>query len=443
MEEYILPPGEKVKRIRGFLGLKQEDITGGLITRNLISHIENGKVSLVRGTAEIIVENILRWASFKKISLDINVEYLMRDETTQANILLTHSICNLETYFLSNSHEFKKELERCNGVLKEWDLNDKKMQIWEIGGEFYYKENKFNESYMYYLKALEASNKLKFQSKTADIYSKLAKCAIKLEHYQEAININNYAQLILSNAGIEAKNIQRRIFFNNALAYKKLGDYDACLKILLELENLMDEKEYNQRIDILMLKANCYTKLKSYDIAEQTYMKVVEMAFSFNDSEQRILAYLNLSDVYLKKKDREKAVEYLNKIINIQGHASSRYLIEIYLSLGKNYKQIGHGNRAEDFLLKAAQEAKRKNDIKIQGEIYFELLECYTNRNDSSLVDTVLHEIDSLVGEVIIRDRLKDIYIKASHYYIDKDNAKSRTILEHALMLINQKGDLL
>lgn len=43
MGENILTPGEKIKNIRKDFKIKQSEITGGKITRNLISLIENYK----------------------------------------------------------------------------------------------------------------------------------------------------------------------------------------------------------------------------------------------------------------------------------------------------------------------------------------------------------------------------------------------------------------
>ncbi|KXG74435.1 helix-turn-helix domain-containing protein [Thermotalea metallivorans] len=85
MGDVILPPGEKIRRIRTFLGAKQEDIAGDKITRNLISYIENGKTRLMRSTAEIIAENLIRLSEAQKNPIHISVDYLMETEMEQAN----------------------------------------------------------------------------------------------------------------------------------------------------------------------------------------------------------------------------------------------------------------------------------------------------------------------------------------------------------------------
>lgn len=57
-ESISLSVGQNLKRIRKELNLKQYAITGGKITRNLISLIENDKTPLYEDNAKIIAETM-------------------------------------------------------------------------------------------------------------------------------------------------------------------------------------------------------------------------------------------------------------------------------------------------------------------------------------------------------------------------------------------------
>ncbi len=70
----ILTPGKRLKKIRKALGLKQFEITGGLITRNLISIIENEKASLTDNVADILCVNINSICIKKGIDFSITPE---------------------------------------------------------------------------------------------------------------------------------------------------------------------------------------------------------------------------------------------------------------------------------------------------------------------------------------------------------------------------------
>ena len=80
----ILSPGKKIRKIRKSFKINQEDITGGEITRNLISIIENDKANLTSKVAIILSENINRVCKEKGIDFSVTSEYLLEDVESQA-----------------------------------------------------------------------------------------------------------------------------------------------------------------------------------------------------------------------------------------------------------------------------------------------------------------------------------------------------------------------
>ena len=62
----ILSPGQKIRKIRSELKIYQKEITGGEITRELVSIIENDKSALTPAVAQIITDNINRMCKEKK-----------------------------------------------------------------------------------------------------------------------------------------------------------------------------------------------------------------------------------------------------------------------------------------------------------------------------------------------------------------------------------------
>ena len=59
MQKLVMTDGEKIKAIREKYNLKQEEISGKDITRNLISEIETNKANITKKTAEIIIKNLV------------------------------------------------------------------------------------------------------------------------------------------------------------------------------------------------------------------------------------------------------------------------------------------------------------------------------------------------------------------------------------------------
>ncbi len=444
LEEVVLPPGEKIRRIRGYLGLKQYEITGNKITRNLISYIENEKTKLVKHTAEIIVDSMNKWAEKKKIPLNIDAEYLMRDEITQAKILLDKYIINLKKYLNDKNEKLEDELNKAKDILKDWDVTEKKAEIYEIAGDYHYKREQFNESYINYLKALESYIEISNHLKSALLYSKLARCVIWLKNYQEAINLNNYALLILEDYNICDKSIVKRALLNNALAYKKLKLYDECLFRLEKLESIMaDNLTELEYMDVLMLKGNCYFGKENYSIAEKIYKRLIDIVDKGSNLEIEPIAYKNLGDIYFKNNKIEKSIEYINKSIEIRLKNNnfcnnSFYLANTYLDLGKRNNNIGNYDFSKKSLLKALEESKKKNDLLLQIYIYKELLNCYINCNEDSSIDNLIGEVKKIIIENSQINQMKDIFFQAGYHYIEKDIEKCKDLLKFGIEIINK-----
>ncbi len=441
LEEVILSPGEKVRRIRGYLGLKQYEITGGKVTRNLISYIENGKTKLVKDTAKIIVDSMNEFSKEKKIPLNIDVEYIMLDEISQARNLLEKYIDNLKKH-INDINDFEIGLNKAEKILKDWDIIDKKAEIYEIAGNHYYRQELIDESYINYLKSLESYIRTSNNLKVVQIYVELGRCAIWLKNYQEAINLNNHACVILKRSEIEDQEIFRRILYNNALAFRSVKKYDKSLAILQKLEgNMGEEITQKQHLDVLLSKANCYLGLENYAVAEEIYNEILNITKDTGVLVIEAIAYQNLSDVYAKYNDIERAIQSLEKSIEIRlknndFYNNSFYLSRAYLSLGKLFNKIFKHSLAEKKLIIALEEALNVRDTSLQANIYKELLNSYIACDDTKGIDRIVKEIKETTTDNSKINEMKDIFFQAAHYYINKDIEKSANLLSFSLNII-------
>lgn len=374
LENTILSPGEKVKRIRGYLGAKQSEITGGRVTRNLISYIENGKTKLVRDTAEIITESMLKEATEKKIPLKITAEYLMWDEETQAKNLLEKYSSELECN-LHNDKNFHGVLEQAEDILKSWDIKDKKAEINEIVGDYFFEKSRFIKSNIHYIKASENYIIEKNNTKIAEIYSKLGRNKIIIKDYQEGIYYNLHAKLILEENNIADLNLYNRILYNNALAYINLGRYDEGLENLNCLEKSFEDLSNTEQLNILLLKGNVNFSGGNYDAAETVFKQIIKESDE-EELELKGLAYYNLSKIYLEKYDKvSTAMEYLKKCRDIQLNLKSYNLTNTYLTLAKCYDAIDEHEKKNVYLSRALEEAKQWKNHILLIDIYKGILE--------------------------------------------------------------------
>jgi tetratricopeptide (TPR) repeat protein len=441
LENTILPPGEKLKRLRVYLDATQQDASNGKISRNLISYIEQGKTKLTKDTAAIIVENLTNLAQERKISVDFTAEYLMQSEMEQAEHLLEKNIKRLLEIFDGDIEKFEIEINKAKEILQTWDITEKKAKIYEIGGDYYAKGYHHNESYIHYIISLENYIRIHDNLNVAKLYSKLGKSAYDSQNYKEVINLHNHALLIMKTCNIEEPGIMKRVLFNNALAYKQLKNYDKSLDCLEELNRRFLDLNIGQQVDVLTLKGNCYYEQGNYEAAKAKYEEIFEIIDrENNDQAGKMLALVNLGRVYHKYGQTEKAIDCINDSIMIGLKANSVYCCDVYMELGDIYTDICKYDLAENAYIKALYKAKSTKMKGWEAKSYKKLLDTYIIRDREIYIEQLIQEINIVCKEVpkiLSDDELKEIYLKAARYYIDKNPEQAKDLLD--FVLANQK----
>ena len=165
----ILSSGKKIKKIRKELGLKQHEITGGEVTRNLISIIENDKAALTEKVAKVIADNINMACNERNIDYHVSARYLLESEEYQAERVVDKYLENLSV----DNLQLVDEIEE---FLMIYDLTDKKRSIYEKIGDLYKEIKDYYKSYTYYIKAFESIRKDNIDDMAAMLILKLSNC---------------------------------------------------------------------------------------------------------------------------------------------------------------------------------------------------------------------------------------------------------------------------
>lgn len=436
LEDVILPPGEKIRRIRSYLGLRQYEITGGRITRNLISYIENGKTKLVKETAEIIVESMVKRAEAKNISIDLDAEYIMRDEHIQAYMALDRGIKELRGLINKNEKTFSSKCLQINDILEDWDIVDKKADYYDIVGDYSFSNRDFENSRIYYVKALENSVKCKNNLKIVNEYQKLAKCSAKTKNYTAEIKYNEYALDLMKEHDMDDINIKRKMCFDNAVAFYKLGNYDVSLEKVDEIIESEQELTPRQKVDIYILRGDCYYKQGCCNKAKVVYMDAVKIAFDNDIMEVVPLLYINLSNLFIKMEQNDRAVDFIERSIKMGRKINNEYLVELYYSLGCIYLEENDYERAYENLLVALQEAKERKKQSVIVDIYKSIAECHIKNRNKNGIENVVKEVLKLELDTrteTATNKIKHICEKACRYFMDEDVEKAKEILSSAI----------
>ena len=156
---------------------------------------------------------------------------MLEDIDSQTNKIANKYINFLSIYEDNISKDFSKTIEKIESFLIKCDVREKKMIIYKKIGDIFGKQKKYNESYIYYIKALGNHNGLFNGIKLSSILQKLGSICIYLGKYKEALDFNNLALMYDYNI---PEDLRFKVLHNNTLAYTHLKEYD---KALLEIKH--------------------------------------------------------------------------------------------------------------------------------------------------------------------------------------------------------------
>lgn len=429
MREFnILTPGEKIKKLRSTLELKQEEITGGEVTRNLVSIIENNKANLTESVAKILAENINKKCKEKNIDCLVTTEYLLEDVVEQAKKIADEYIQYIDKLNIMEITSIEDTLIEIDVFLKRYNTEEKKAQIYKLIGKKYFDNRLYSKAIEYYLKAFESSLS---KNLTINVLIKLGVCCIYLSKYNDAIKYNTL--LLDLNDNVQATYLAE---FNIALSNKKLGKYDIALNQLQELREKFKEIKANSisetQIDILF--GICLFKTNSYNKAIAIYKEILKKSTLTEKDE--ILVLSNLADVYEAIKDYPKlekvVIEIKSKLDNLKGN-NSEYHGDWYISLAKNLMAMGDNESAKELLMKALESFKTGNSIicveDIEDMISI-LLNMFIKNDDISNIEYLKNEFFEFVKTGMI-PKGNFIALKFIQYYNNSNNrAEVNNIIE-------------
>ncbi|MGF7059373.1 tetratricopeptide repeat protein [Brassicibacter mesophilus] len=433
LEDLILPKSQKIKAIRKYLKINQQDLAGDRIDRSLISYIENGKTKLTRDTANIIALNLGKILRQKKLDFNVSGEYIFADESHQVGFLLDSYIDKLIKFKNSNDESFKIELGKIEDILNEWDISSKKAKVFEIAGDYYYEKSLNEESKIYYLKSLENYSRLSDYNNMADINSKIARCALKKNNYEEASYINMHVLYMIESNNIDNPILEKRVLFNNALANVKLKRFETGMEMLEKLKTKLKDDEWPQYTEVLILQANIHIeKCENYE-ALNTFEQILTISKNTGNRESEAMANNNLGYIYRILNNYDKSIYYYAESLHIREKINSKFMLSTLVSLAETYFINREKEYGQKYLIRALQIIKSKNDIPNKYKIYTSLLDIFMNTNCTELEQIMYDDIIDLIKQNKKEQETQELIIKLCRYYIKHDIERVKNILEIAL----------
>lgn len=383
----VVSDGDKMKVIREKYKLKQEEISGGDITRNLISEIETNRAPITKNTAEIIIKNLNKLARKKHFEVTETVEYLMENEIIQAKKIFDEYINELKTFMICKDNSFIKTLKQAEEFLIDWDIKDKKIEIYELAGDYFCNQNDFYRSSMYYEKANALVNKAEFSKELLNILRKLSMVYFYTEKYEESIECFEFANQYFTNIDNETKAI---FFYNSAICYKKLGNFNRALNNFCETEKLVDKSSGNKYFEILIEKATCFHLMKNYSKALEVYNEILE-SVNNDDTEKHLIILVNRINTYIQIKENNKVRENLEIILEEIKNINSKfsYIADVYFEIGNIFEYLGNLNKTKEFYLNSLDLAEKNKNYFLIENILISLTDVCKETNDDKEINNI------------------------------------------------------
>lgn len=433
--------GENLKRIRKELGLKQYEITGGKITRNLISLIENNKAKLYENNAIIIAENINNILIEKNLDMYIESEDILNPKRYEAKKKSNIYIEKLEQNLVKKNYNIEEKLlVEMESFLNKWNLNYEKIKIYELLGDIYYYSNDFDKEFLYLTRALESSFLYPNRKDNYKIISKLVSNCINTDKYKEAIRLGNFGLKSKKNMPNEHKAI---FHYNNALAYKKLDLINESIEELNSAKKHVKTTDYDTTIKILTLEGICYLKKGKYKSSLNTYNQALHILKSENNYEDICLIYVNIIEIFIKQKDTNNILKYLDIINNLIPHVNENSLLlaKIHLEISNAYFFLKDYDSTEKHLKKALIYAKNNNGKNLYVKMLLKLLEFYNKTNEFEKINNYIEDLKEETLNIPINDEI-NLCLSLILYYVEHDyNEKAQQLIKQILKERGQQND--
>jgi tetratricopeptide (TPR) repeat protein len=304
------------------------------------------------------------------------------------------------------------EIEEIINTVREYGLFEIEAEAYIIKADKLYKQGLYKEAFVAYYSSLDIYNNVNDNTKRAFLYNKLGKCKGVTVEYLEALKYFEKSYVI----ALECNDIAtiKNALFNIAICNKNLNNLSSALKAVNELIGLIDKvSSFEDYIDAIIIKANCFLKSKEYDEAINLYNEVIPL---FTDAAHYLLGYIyhNLGLNYLEKGLLESALESFNRAITIRELSHPEKLSHTELEKAKVFHKFNMCEKAIVIANRAIETSKKYNDTRYILEGHYLLENIYSKMNRLDLLQRVYVKLLEVLEKAGKKEDMMKIYIKLS-----------------------------
>lgn len=411
MEIRVMSAGEKIKQLRKEIGLKQEDLANDLITRSLISMIENNKRSLTAKTASIIAASLNRY--YSELGIKITPEYLLESEEKQAQRLIIERYHQLLMQMSNPSMlmevDFEESFRRLIIFAEQWHLFDVSIEIMETRGKYYYQIGRFNEALQDFFIAQEYYLRNHLPHQSASIYILIGSCHNHLKLYEQALlYLEQATHLVDRQATFEERCLKAQLSFERLLCFIGLQKYEMAIQEISYYKSLSyrDEGHYLQ---VLHLEANTYRDLKNYERAIQAYERLLKMELQISNN-QLMMVYGHYALLCITMGDYQKGLQLIEKAYSYPEEKTADTFAHLSLYEAKCHLGLNHHQQAIEAIEKTLGLTPQISTQDLILELYTLLVELLIKKARYQRAEEVLQQLESFLLQREMKNQLSLVY---------------------------------
>lgn len=386
MQSSLLSPGEKLKKLRKKYGFKQYELTGGEVSRNFISMVENGKANLTMRTAEVIARKANLILQDRNVDEVITAYELLESLEEQVEKIA-------DDYFemFDQNNINYKDIEKAMKFVFTQELTDNVFLLNVKIGDYYYEKKEFSTAILFYMSFFYyiPKSKLGKQALEATIIKTL-KLLYLLGEFSKIIAVYN---ALIKNHNILSPKSKR---FMSGLLIKTfiiIGEYQAAINYIeKKLANRILIQDASFKINLVIKKAFCEYKLKNYNNALEIFKSVDEIkSFRQENRQYKTIADIGLVLVNLQLKNIDEAKELIRHIeIDMEKiDLAQKNYYYVYMNLAHIYTKLDMLSKAEENL-KLYFNSINFDDFDEQLFSFYEIIEDLMKYYEANKDSTVL-----------------------------------------------------
>ncbi len=402
-----LTPGEKIKKLRLDLGLKQDDLTNEEVSKCLISMIERNKRGLTWSVAKIVADSFNQY--YKNMGKEITPEFLMETEIDRVTKEVNEDLAYIQS--LLDKGKIDKKLmtpifDKLLGLVNQWEMRIEKAELLFLKGKFNYLTYQYNNAIKDFAEVLAYYIEDKNHSKVARTYNFLGMSAYMLISIDQAINYytlayNTTLQHDISNGEI----IKMQTTKNLVLCYRKMKRYDIAIQYINSFKDTKwKDQDYYEKIigDITLLEANTFRDMTNYVKAEQSYRKIIEMK-EFLDDEILFMTYDNYAILLLEMGKVDSAIKKVARAYELINKVIPYYRLGLILTKCKCHMKSGRLSLLFETLKEGLSLAEEVNHVEMLINFNFAYAQTYIFLKN---YENALNHI-KVVEKYVIQNKIK------------------------------------